>query len=239
MWNATTKQFDTATLTEYLDTSLHLTRSLLMLGEGALGKSKCIHQMCQELCIAYDKDVYCFTKAIDPLGVASHQGDLRRAAAIALTDFSFSASRGRSYDSESMKALVDCVEGGVIKDTRWRPAQLPPVPRLIALNSDIRSYGEYFRRFEQYGIAVLVEAVATITDPTNCELAKANALREATTAMASVSSDALASARRVAIAIVRQNLIAEETVQALNDESGRVAAEGLARRRAHWAARSA
>jgi hypothetical protein len=239
MWNATTKKFDTATLTCYLDTSIHLTRSLLLLGEGALGKSKCIHQLCQELCIAYQKDVYIFTKAIDPLGVASHQGDLRRAAAIALTDFSFSASRGRSYDAESMKALVDCVEGGVIKDTRWRPAQLPPVPRLIALNSDVRSYGEYFRRFEQYGIATMIEAVAAISDPTNCELAKANALREAERAMAGVSSDDQASARRVAIAIVRQSLLAEETVQALGEESGRIAAEGLARRRAHWAARSA
>jgi hypothetical protein len=138
-----------------------------------------------------------------------------------------------------MKALVDCVEGGVIKDTRWRPAQLPPVPRLLALNSDVRSYGDYFRRFEQYGIATMIEAVAAISDPTNCQLAKANAVREAVTAMASVSSDDQASARRVAIAIVRRSLLAEETVQALGEESTRVAAEGLARRRAHWAARSA
>jgi hypothetical protein len=136
------------------------------MGAGALGKSKLLHQLCQEICIAYDMPQYVFGKAVDPLGILSHAGELRKSGAIALTDFDLAASRGRSYGHEALKSLLDVPEGGCIKDTRWRPATIPKdKPRLLALNGDIESYGAWFWKYEQCAIATMIDCISAATEP--------------------------------------------------------------------------
>ena len=96
LWGETfgERQVDARLLQEWLDDDEHLCSTLLLLGPGQLGKSKLLHQLCQELTIAEACKLYVYGKAIEPLGVLSHSGVLRSAAALALTDFDFAAARG-------------------------------------------------------------------------------------------------------------------------------------------------
>jgi len=223
IWDNVSKKFRTITLTQWLDGPDHLSTSLLLMGEGQLGKSKLIHMLAQELCIAYDKPQYVFTKAVDPLGVLSFNGVLRSCGALCLTDFDFSASRGKVFGAEALKSLLDAVEGGVVKDTRWRPAMLPgELPRIFALNGEAGQYGDWFHRMEQSGLGIMVNA-----------LAESEAGAEGKMKM--LTADEQAAARRVAVAIVTKPLVSQDLVEGLRSETAERAAAGLARRRAHWA----
>lgn len=72
-WEPDAGKFTTITLDTYLNTERHFLSSLLLLGEGGLGKSKLLHMVAQELTIAYDRQQYIFGKTIDSLGVLSFQ----------------------------------------------------------------------------------------------------------------------------------------------------------------------
>ena len=101
---------------DWLGSEAHLLTALLLVGPGGKGKSKLIHMLAQELGWAYDKLLYVFAKAIDPLGMLSHTGELRKAAVLALTDFKFRTARAGCLNGEDLKSLLDVIEGGSIQD---------------------------------------------------------------------------------------------------------------------------
>jgi hypothetical protein len=165
-WNGREGKIEEYPLESWLDGAKYLTTSLLMLGPAAAGKSKCLQMLCAEITVASGASSYCYGKALDPLGVLSHAGQLRACKALALTDFDFAASRGKAMSSESLKGLFDALEGGTLKDTRWRGAVLPAgMARLCALNGDEAGYGRWFERHNQPGLAVMVDKLSVMTDP--------------------------------------------------------------------------
>ena len=70
-WNNVNKEFQTLTLNQWLDGAEHNLSSLLLLGEGARGKSKLCHMIAKELTIGKKLKQYVFGKSIDPLGTLS------------------------------------------------------------------------------------------------------------------------------------------------------------------------
>jgi hypothetical protein len=172
------------------------------------------------------------------LGILSHPGELRKSGAIALTDFDFAASRGRSYGHEALKSLLDVPEGGCIKDTRWRPATIPKdKPRLLALNGDIECCGAWFRKYEQCAIATMIDYISAATEPDINPTERARRWAAAAIQMKRLDSDEQAAARRVAIGIARDKLVTEDTVAALRKDTTSKARNGIARRKAYWAAK--
>ena len=119
-WDHETKNFKTLTLDRWLTSEEHLLSSLLLLGPGGLGKSKLMHMIAKELCVAYDQKQYIFGKSIDSLGILSYSGAVRASGAVCLTDFEFKAARGSAYGPEALKSLLDVPEGGSIQGTRYR-----------------------------------------------------------------------------------------------------------------------
>ena len=201
------------------------THSLMLIGSSGAGKSKLLHMLAQELCLGGDRTQYVFTKAIDPLGVLSHAGMLKRCGVLACTDFSLKAGRNVQLDAEELKSVLDIVEGGTIPSTRYRSAVIEAgLPRVFAVNTG-DSAGSYFSKHEQYGIAMLIETLPDVA--------------KATEALRGMSDDDIASVRRVAICLPDpgKSLITESLLTRLEADTS--AATGLRqqRRRAHWADR--
>jgi len=227
-WDPSTKKFSKSTLRGWLDGPEHLLSALLLLGEGGKGKSKLMHTLAQEVCIAYDKPSYLYGKNVDALGILSYAGEVRKAAVLMLTDCDLKIARGGNMGSEALKSLLDVTEGGSIQDTRYRPASFPPgLVRILAFNGDAKGYGDFFTKYEQYGIAAAIQA-----------LSEEDGEEKATKVMLNLSSDDQAAARRVSIALCigEEDLIKAETKLALMAATTSKAKEAHARREAYWAA---
>ena len=165
LWDPRGQTFEVFTLEEWLEGDEHLLSTLLLLGPGARGKSKLMHMLAQELCTGYEKPCYIFAKAIDPLGMLSHTGEVRKSAVLCMTDFKFRTARKGDLDAEDLKSLLDVVEGGSIPDTRYRPAIFPEgLCRILALNDSNVESGAWFSRYGKHGIASLIAALAAIPD---------------------------------------------------------------------------
>ncbi len=230
-WDPVAVAFSKSTLVEWLDGPLHLMTTLIITGQGGLGKSKLLHTLAQELCIAHQKDTYVFGKSIDALGVLSYAGVVRRSGVLMLTDFDARMARGNILGPEALKSLFDVVEGGSIQDTRYRPAMFPPgLPRIIAVNESEDSVGEWFERQQQYGIGM---ALRRLSDHTQVD-----PVEWAAVGMASLGADQQAATRRVAFAFCPDGefLIREELRAALMQNTKATAEAARARRTAHWEA---
>jgi hypothetical protein len=195
----------------------------------------------QEIAIGSGADSYCFGKALDPLGVLSHSGALRKCAALALTDFDLSAARGKSLTSETVKRLLDVAEGGTLQDCRWRSCILPPgkLPRLLALNGEPDSYGSWFAKYDQRGLAMTVGRLDGATDPAVAREIREVRMRDLVLDARRLSGDEQAALRRVGLAFCRQSLVAEEAAATMRADTAERAAAARARRAAHWARHSA
>ena len=137
VWETATKEFVSINLAKWLDGYCE-THSLIIVGRAGAGKSKLMHMLAWELCVGKEGGCteYVFTKALDPLGVLSHSGMLRRAGCLVLTDFTLKTGRNIKIDDEELKSLLDVVEGGTIQSTRYRAAIIDPgLPRVIAVNT--------------------------------------------------------------------------------------------------------
>ena len=93
-WNIGTQQFDVHPLEYWLDNN-YLTTSLVLMGAAGKGKSKLSHMLAQECCIAEKKELYVLCKAMDPLGILSHAGVLKKAGALIVTDADFRTTKGQ------------------------------------------------------------------------------------------------------------------------------------------------
>jgi hypothetical protein len=239
-WSNREQRVEEYSLAEWLDGGRFLTTSLLLLGEAAAGKSRVAHMLAQEVCIALHGTTYIYGKSIDPLGVLSHAGTIRQASVLALVDFELAASRGKSLGSESLKGLLDADEGGSLKDTRWRAAQLPGgMARIFCLNGSESRYGSWFSKHEQAGLAYMIEKLGEATSPGTPELDKWRLKGETVKLLKGLSSDEQAVARRVGIAFCRQSLINEDALEALQSGTAERAAACKAARAAYWASRAA
>jgi hypothetical protein len=243
IWSNTEHRFKVVSLNAWLEDGHYLETSLLLLGAAAVGKSRVLHMLSQELVLSADdsgEGTYVFGKSLDPLGVLAHSGSLRGCACISLTDFDMAAARGRVLSSETVKSLFDVPEGGVLQECRWRACTLPPqMPRMFALNGEPASYGSYFDKYEQHGLAMTVGQLDTATSPGVGVLERARLLAELQGKIKKLCADDQAKLRRVAVAICRENLVAAEVVEAMQRDNQEKAAKGAARRAAYWARHSA
>jgi hypothetical protein len=242
IWDPREKNFQVFTLQQWLDDEEHLLSTLLLLGEGGAGKSKLTHMLAQELCTAYESPCYIFAKAIDPLGMLSHTGEMRKSAVLALTDFKFKTARKGDLDGEDLKSLLDVVEGGTIAETRYRPAIFPEgLCRILALNGDARDFGKWFRNYGQDGIGAFIEQLADIKDlSTTAQKVKTLRMEDtevqkwmrAKAYFTRLNADEQAACRRVCVGFVQpdQCLISDNTVQSLRASANAKAAQGRARR---------
>jgi hypothetical protein len=243
IWSNTEGKFRVITLEAWLEEGQYLETSLMLLGAAAVGKSRILHMLSQELVLSSDdsgEGSYVFGKSLDPLGVLAHAGSLRGCSCISLTDFDLAAARGRVLSSETVKSLLDVPEGGVLQECRWRSCTLPPsMPRMFALNGEPSTYGSYFAKYEQYGLALTIGKLEVATAPGTGVLERARLLAELQGEVRKLGADDQAKLRRVAVAICRENLVAGEVVEAMQRDNREKAARGAARRAAYWAKNSA
>ena len=187
-----------------------------------MGKSKLMHMIANELCIAYGMDTYIFGKGLDPLGVLSHCGVLRRCAALMLTDFDLRARKG-PLSTEEIKGLCDVVEGGTIQQTGYRPATFPPgLCRVFALNGSGRDIGAWFEKGGMYGIAMVAASL------------EKNDLQGAIDLVKTLDADQQALMRRIVLCMPKEMLVTEQTVAHLRSDARAKAAAGRARRQARY-----
>lgn len=223
-WNHLTKKFDVTTLSEWLDTDGHLRRSLCLIGDPGAGKSRLMHMIGVEMMVAYEKELYVFVKGLDQLGILSHCGVVRKAAAVFVTDFDMKARKG-PLSMEEKKGVLDVLEGASITATGYRPAVFPPqLPRMLSVNGDEGNRGSWFIKNDLCEIGLIASHLGS------------GDIQDAVSMATSASSDGAAILRRVAFAFVENPLVTEEAVATLATDSRQRAAEGLARRKARSSA---
>jgi hypothetical protein len=243
VWDSRQGKMVSFSLSAWLDEGHYLSTSLLLLGRAAVGKSRALHMLSQEIAVSGtdpENACYAFGKAIDPLGILAHSGSLRGCSSLALTDFDLAAARGKCLTSETVKSLFDVPEGGVLQECRWRSCTLAPgLPRLFALNGEPASYGSYFDKFEQHGLALAVTKLEGATDPGINVLERSRLMSELCKEVKRLSADDQAALRRVGVAICRESLVTAETADAMAADTAARAAAAKARREAYWAKHSA
>jgi hypothetical protein len=177
-----------------------------------------------ELTLGQGCEQYIFTKALDPLGMLSHSGQIRKSGAVILTDLQMKSGRSGGGDllgPEALKSLLDIVEGGTIVGTRYRPTTFRPfLPRVLALQGSEEEYGRWF---SENGHSSLAVAMTSLRD-----------VAAATRELRAADAHAQAIARRMAVALVPDegSLITEEAKRTLAIDTREMAAAALARRRA-------
>jgi hypothetical protein len=189
------------------------------------------------LTVGKSADRYVFTKSIDSLGILSYAGDLRAAGCICLMDVKFEASRGRVLGVEDFKAVWDTMEGGCIKDTRYKPAALPAgVPRVMGLQGAPEDAGIWFRDHGQENLGRFLQAIAPRDGPPESVSAFRARVAEL---VRSFSAHEQAILRRVSIGVPTQPLVSEAFVRRLEGDNRGSAAAQRAKRAAYWASRAA
>lgn len=227
-WDPPLKQFHKTTLMSWLD-DLCETHSLLLVGKPGAGKSKLLHMLAWELCVGKEGcSEYVYTKSLDPLGVLSHSGVLRRAGCLVITDCSLSVGRNTKLDDEELKSLLDVVEGGGLQSCRYRTATIDAgLPRIIATNmgDSTTDHGAWFDKHGQPGIGHLVKNL--------------HDLPLATRIIGSMGDDAVAAVRRVAVCCLdhEQSLITGALLERLQSDTSVATASRRSRRAAYWAER--
>jgi hypothetical protein len=119
VWDGARGRMESYSLSEWLEKGHYMTTALLLLGRAAVGKSRVLHMLSQEIAVSGtdpDNACYAFGKAIDPLGILAHSGVLRTCTSLALTDFDMAAARGLNLTSETVKSLFDVPEGGALQE---------------------------------------------------------------------------------------------------------------------------
>jgi hypothetical protein len=190
----------------------------------------------EELTIGKSSDRYVFTKSIDSLGILSYAGDLRAAGCICMMDVKFEASRGRVLGVEDFKAVWDTMEGGCIKDTRYKPAALPAgVPRVMGLQGAPDDAGVWFKEHGQENLGRYLQAIAPRDGPVETVSAFRARVAEL---VKSFSAHEQAILRRVSVGVPVQPLVSSAFVQRLEGGNQGAAAAQRAKRAAYWAARA-
>lgn len=135
-WDIVKKCIVTHTMEEYLDTDVHLRKSAFFMGEGGSGKTTLMHQLGRRFGIMYDKEIYIYTKVLDPLGILSKSGVLVNIAALAVADFDPVSQNGIPLSAEGLKSLLDCEEGGGFACRHYQAILAAEIPRMFAVNAD-------------------------------------------------------------------------------------------------------
>jgi hypothetical protein len=176
-----------------------------------------------------------FTKAVDNLGILCYAGDLRQSGCICLMDCKFEASRGKTLGVEDLKSIWDVMEGGVIKDTRYKPANIPAgVPRIMGLQGGPGEFGIWFRDHDQANLGRFMDALAVRgKETTEAYKMRLNAMVKTFTAHEQ------AILRRVSCGIPVQPLVSQSFVDRLEVDSVAAAGTQMDRRQAYWAAKKA
>jgi hypothetical protein len=243
VWNNVSRRMDVYPLSEWLDSGHYFTTSLLLLGQAAIGKSRVLHMLSQEIAISRpdpENAQYAFGKGIDPLGVLAHSGALRACTSLALTDFDLAAARGKVLTAETVKSLFDISEGGVLQECRWRACTLAPsFPRLFALNGEPASYGSYFAKYEQPGLALAVTQLEEATDPRRNVLDRLRLMQQLCKDVSGLGADDQAALRRVGIAVCRESMITTDTATSMQQETAERARAARLLREAFWAKNAA
>jgi hypothetical protein len=240
IWDNTAGKFDTMSLDTWVEDGVYMSTSLLLLGAAQVGKSRVLHMISQEVTIGAGLDAYCFGKSLDPLGVLSHGGSLRSCGCLSLTDFDLQAARGRTLSSETIKSLLDVSEGGCLQECRWRSAHLPAgMPRLLAMNGEPASYGSWFAKHEQNGLAIAVGKLEEATRPGVPVFEAAAMMAALRRDIRRLGADDQAALRRVGVAFCRESLVVADTVTTMRAETTERAAAARARRQEYWARHSA
>jgi hypothetical protein len=196
-----------------------------------------VYPTAQELSVGKGADRFVYTKNLDGLGILAYGGDLRAAGCLVATDFSFTASRGKTLTSEDMKALLDVAEGGCLANCRYKPGLLPAgLARVICVQADQRAAGMWMREAGQPRVAEFVEAVApqAVGEWTVTKEQFRARIREMVKGFDGHDRAILC---RVCIAVPTRPLVNTEFVGRLESDNRSSAAAQRERRAAYWAER--
>jgi hypothetical protein len=149
-------------------------------------------------------------------------------------DVKFEASRGRTLGVEDFKAVWDTMEGGCIKDTRYKPAALPAgVPRVMGLQGAPEDAGIWFRDHGQENLGRFLQAIAPRDGPAESVSAFRARVSEL---VKSFTAHEQAILRRVSIGVPTRALVSDSFVRRLEGDNRGSAAAPHAKRAAFWAA---
>jgi len=135
-WLPESGEFKEITLHEHQNSKERMLSSLLLAGPSALGKSTLLHMLAKEACMRRDRDVYAWSKAVDPFGLLTKAGMMKKFGAVCLTDFPMMSCLNTQLDADAMKSLFDVREGGDCP-ARYHPATWEKrTQKLFAVNYD-------------------------------------------------------------------------------------------------------
>lgn len=140
-WDAERHCLDALSLEEHHHSADCLRKTCVLAGAPRGGKSTVAKLLAKGYCVDVSSDIFVFSKAIDPLGILTRNGTMRKVGAYVLTDCDMESRLNSSLGEESLKSLVDVAEGGMIP-ARYANVQFEPCrPHILAINADAEGVG--------------------------------------------------------------------------------------------------
>ena len=132
-YNPLTKENETVTLSEYVDTKLHLEKTLVLWGAGGNQKTPCAEAIAKEFAIRYDTK---YIKGNGPEALKKVQEEFERLVPVIFEEFSADdvAQNGKKLSANYFKHLLDVRNGGQVRVRNVMLHFKPLQPRIICIN---------------------------------------------------------------------------------------------------------
>ena len=125
------------TLRDHHTTKDFLLRMPVLIGHSRRrGKSTTARLMAKDYCADVETNLMVFTKQLDPLGLVTKGGGLKRAGCIVFTDMNLETRLQSELYLESLKSLTDIIEGAAFPPRYHAIIFEPHTPRILAVNED-------------------------------------------------------------------------------------------------------
>ena len=134
-FNPLTRKHENVTVSQYIDTAVHLKKTLVLFGPGGNMKTPIAEVIAKELTIAYDTGRY--IKVSGPEAAKGVQDEFDTYVTVILEEFSPDdvAQHGRKLSANYLKQLLDVTNGGQVRVRNVMLNFKPLQPRIICTNT--------------------------------------------------------------------------------------------------------
>jgi hypothetical protein len=167
-----TNKFRDLTLHEYY-TRKYMDKAAIFIGSSGAGKTALCHALAKDFTIGKGKTIFISSKALDPLGLVTKNGDMTKVGAFVFNDTPLRTLMNEIMSTEATKALMD-VREPCAYTARYHDAILPRLhARLFSCNSGLHpdgtvDNGHYFCTNRQPALASMarrdLSSILSMTD---------------------------------------------------------------------------
>jgi energy-coupling factor transporter ATP-binding protein EcfA2 len=168
-FNDATNALNDVTLKEWRNTTLHKRKAAFIVGDKGAGKSTLANALGGMLALRQKRDRFLLSKAIDPCGLLSRQGQMATLAAYVFHDCELKSLIDNTLSHEAIKAMCDVNETAAIPARYHNAIFTKNRPRIFTCNlGRDNEAGDWFMRNNAPALAALarkdIDALRRMSD---------------------------------------------------------------------------